>query len=123
MAERLGQKMRVAGIVLRGELPVTEWQHFLKDVTKKIGMSAVGEGAVCSYPLPNGKGGIGHSIFLPITESFLVLDTWSDHNGAFLFICSCKSFGLFAIEEVAKEYGLVALKGESRRMAAELNLM
>jgi hypothetical protein len=123
MAEELGQRMRVAGIVLRGKLPVTEWQHFLIDVTRKIGMEAVREPVVCAYPIENGKGGTGHSIFLPITESFLVLDTWSDHEGAFLFICSCRPFVLPDVDAVAAEYGLAALKGETRRMRAELNLM
>lgn len=118
----LGERMHVAGVVLRGELPVTEWQHFLTDLTVVMGMEAVGEPAVCSYPLANGKGGVGHTIFLPITESFLVVDTWSDHNGAFLFLCSCKPFSLQAVDGVAKEYGLTALKGETRRMVSELNL-
>lgn len=122
MGETLGEKMNVAGIVLRGQLPVTEWQHFLKDLTAAIGMEAVGEPAVCSYPLQNGKGGVGYTIFLPITESFLVVDTWSDHNGAFLFVCSCRSFSLQAVDDIAREYGMVALKGETRRLKSELNL-
>lgn len=123
MGEVLGQKMHVAGVVLRGELPASEWQHFLADLAVVMGMEAVGEPAVCSYPLANGKGGVGHTIFLPITESFLVVDTWSDHNGAFLFVCSCKPFALHAVESIAHEYGLLALKGETRRMRSELNLV
>jgi hypothetical protein len=101
---------------LRGELPVSEWQAFLKNLVEVIGMTAVSEPVVCSYPLPNGAGGVGHSIFVPITESFVVLDTWSDHNGAYLFVCSCKPFALHDIDSVAGDFGLIALKGETRRL-------
>lgn len=122
-SETLGQRMHVAALVLKGDLPLEEWQQLMTDVSVALGMEAVGDPVVCSYPLANGKGGVGNSIFLPITESFLVLDTWSDHNGAFLFVCSCKPFGLHAVDKVARDFGLVALKGESRRMVSELNLL
>jgi hypothetical protein len=49
---------------------------------------------------------------LPITESFLALDTWSDHDGAYLFVCSCRPFRSDDIDSGRRRlFGLVALKG------------
>ncbi len=110
----LGARMHCAGIVLHGKLPELRWIEFLNQVAKAIGMEAVGEPKVWSYPV-DGKGGSGQTILLPITESFLALDTWSDHDGAYLFVCSCRAYHTKDVDDVAIRYGLrVGLKDDKR---------
>lgn len=107
MAEVLGARMRAFGLVLRGRLDEARWSDFLLALCRAIGMEPVGQPAVWSYPL-HGKGGTGQTIMLPITESFLVVDTWSDHDGAYLFVCSCREFAMGSVLDVADEFGLRA---------------
>lgn len=107
MAEVLGARMRSFGLVLHGQLTEKQWKEFLVAVCDAIGMYPVGEPAVWTYPL-EGKGGTGQTIMLPITESFLVVDTWSDHDGAYLFVCSCREFAMGKVYDVAEEFQLKA---------------
>ncbi|WP_445222244.1 hypothetical protein ACKWRH_21555 [Bradyrhizobium sp. Pa8] len=105
MAEALGARMRSFGLVLHGMLTEAQWKEFLVAVCDAIGMYPVGEPKVWTYPL-EGKGGTGQTIMLPITESFLVVDTWSDHDGAYLFVCSCREFGMGSVFDQAESFGL-----------------
>jgi S-adenosylmethionine/arginine decarboxylase-like enzyme len=117
----LGSRMHSLGVVLRGHLPDARWLDFVQEVAKAIGMSAVDEPKVWTYPT-DGKGGTGQTIVLPITESFIVLDTWLDHSGAYLFVCSCRGYYSADVDKVAEVFGLKAsLKGDGR-FYAELNL-
>lgn len=117
----LGSRMRSFGVVLHGHLSESRWKQFLSEVALAIGMNAVADPAVWTYPI-EGKGGCGQTIVLPITESFLALDTWPDHDGAYLFVCSCRSFYGEHIDAVAKLFGLTPGQNGNDRFAAELNL-
>lgn len=119
----LGMRMHSAGVVLRGQLPELRWMELLYAVSEAIGMQAVGNPKVWTYPF-EGKGGTGQTILLPITESFLALDTWSDHNGAYLLICSCRPFDPAIVDRTAQSFGVKADQrpGASGRFYAELNL-
>ncbi len=117
----LGKRMHSAGIVLRGALPELRWLELINAIAHAIGMSPVGEPKVWTYPF-EGKGGTGQTFLLPITESFLALDTWSDHDGAYLFVCSCRHYGIAAIDAVASAYGLKISSADGARFYAELNL-
>lgn len=117
----LGRRMRTFGVVLRGALTETRWLEFLNEVATRIGMSAVSQPAVWSYPL-HGKGGNGQTMVLPITESFLALDTWLDFQGAYLLVCSCRPYDSVEIDDVAREFGLVPTRDSSGRFRAELEL-
>ncbi len=101
----LGTRMHAAGIVLHGHLDQVQWMHLLRKITFAIGMEPVGEPAIWVYPV-DGKGGSGVTMVLPITESFLALDTWSDHDGAYLFICSCRMYDVNAVNAVVVASGL-----------------
>lgn len=107
MAEVLGSRMRSFGLVLHGQLTEKQWKEFLTAVCDAIGMYPVGEPTAWTYPL-EGKGGTGQTIMLPITESFLIVDTWSDHDGAYLFVCSCREFAMGGILDVADNFSLQA---------------
>lgn len=88
--------------VLRGARPIEEWRDIVKQIVAAIGMTIAGEPAIYSYPNGDGQGGNGHSLFQPLTESFIALDTWTDHDGAYLFICSCKPFDRQPVFEVVR---------------------
>jgi hypothetical protein len=118
----LGARMHSAGIVLRGVLSPEQWLKLLADITTAIGMKPVGEPAVWTYPV-EGNGGNGQTIVQPITDSFLALDTWSDHRGAYLFVCSCRFYYTADIDAVAKRFGLEVELKPSRRFYAELQLV
>jgi S-adenosylmethionine/arginine decarboxylase-like enzyme len=117
----LGSRMHAYGVVLQGVLSGPRWIEFLQAVAQAIGMSAVAEPAVWTYPV-EGKGGTGQTIVLPITESFLALDTWADHDGAYLLVCSCRPYFSADINKVATSFGLTAELATGRRFYAELNL-
>jgi S-adenosylmethionine/arginine decarboxylase-like enzyme len=117
----LGQRMHVFAVVLRGALSEQNWLCFLHDLCETIGMAQAGAPAVWTYPM-HGKGGTGKTIVLPITESFLALDTWPDHDGAYLFVCSCKPFDLFVVNRVASKFDLAAEHDQNRRFYSELHL-
>ncbi len=122
VAPPLGSRMHSLGAVLQGSLTGERWVEFLHAVAAAIGMTAVGEPAIWNYPV-DGKGGTGQTLCLPITESFLALDTWSDHRGAYLFVCSCRSYFSADIDKVATEFGLKPQLQPGRRWYAELNLV
>jgi len=117
----LGERMHSCGIVLRGALPELHWMELLHALARAIGMTAVGQPKVWTYPIA-GKGGTGQTILLPITESFLALDTWSDHDGAYLFVCSCRQYDITAIDAVAQAFGLKTSSNSGARFYSELNL-
>lgn len=122
----LGQRMHAYGLTLRARSPqvtlsTEEWVDFLNQVTAAIGMSPVYDEKVWTYPV-DGKGGCGQTIVLPITESFLALDTWPDHRGAYLFICSCKPFDHARVQACAEAFGLAPGVEPGRHFHAELNL-
>lgn len=105
MKPALGIRMYTRGTVLVGKLHVDAWKGLLKAVTDAIGMTPAYDMACWKYPVA-GKGGTGHTIVQPITESFLCLDVWDDHNGAYLFIVSCKAFNAKNLYPVFLTFGL-----------------
>jgi S-adenosylmethionine/arginine decarboxylase-like enzyme len=117
----LGERMHAFGVVLCGWMDELRWLEFLAAVATAIGMESVGNPKVWTYPF-EGKGGTGQTILLPITESFLALDTWKDHSGAYLFICSCRPFDSRVVDRVAREFGMEPSQDHNRRFAAELHL-
>lgn len=101
----LGREMFSRAIVVRGCLTLTKWRAFLASCAKSMGMTPAGKAAVWRYPV-DGKGGNGYTIMQPITESFIALDTWPDHDGAYLFIASCRKFAVAHVTETALLFGL-----------------
>ena len=55
-------------------------------------MEAMGKAIVLPYPVL-GRGGVGFTIFQPITTSYIAFDTWPElRGGAILIVCSCRTF-------------------------------
>lgn len=97
--------MYARGFALRGRLSESMWREFLVECAQAMGMSPVAKPASWAYPI-GGAGGNGTTIVQPITESFLALDTWPDHDGAYLFVCSCKSFYPAQLRQTIALYNL-----------------
>ena len=84
------------GLSIKGDHTENGWLRFLNGITTALGMHPVGVPMIWRYPV-EGKGGNGATMVQAITDSFLALDTWPDHDGCYLFINSCK---LFAHDDV-----------------------
>ena len=87
----LGQRIWLLALSLQGSKSEEEWGTLVWDAVKLLEMDPVGQPEFRHYPI-GGKGGTGMTIFQPITESFLALDTWPDFDGAYLLVNSCKKF-------------------------------
>jgi hypothetical protein len=92
----LGRHVQVHHFVMQGRLAINQWIDFIADVIATINMESSGEPVVRQYPI-EGKGGYGATIFQAITTSYIVLDTWPHHSGAYLAIASCKPFNPVAV--------------------------
>jgi S-adenosylmethionine/arginine decarboxylase-like enzyme len=103
--EVLGRCMYQHSFTLSGVLSEDHWQLFLRTLARAMNMQAVGKPGIWSYPTA-GAGGNGQTIVQPITDSFLAVDTWPDHKGAYLVICSCHQFDPHEIILQCKEFGL-----------------
>ena len=106
LAGELGRRMFFRGIALQGDLPELGWRKFLILAAHAMGMSPVASAASWRYPLHDGAGGEGFTFLQPITESFVALDTWPAHQGAYLFICSCVPFAPDCLKALIKQSGL-----------------
>ena len=103
---KLGRRMFSQNFVLRGRLEADEWRAFLGACMTAMGMNAAGYPAAWRYPTDDGKGGHGMTICAPMTESFLVVDTWPDHDGAYLHISSCVRFDPSSLIAPVRSAGL-----------------
>lgn len=112
MDEPLGRSMHFHAFSLQGtSMPRENWRRFLDELVVTIGMTPVGAPAVWHYPTDKGFGGFGSTLVQPITESFIAVDTWPDHGGAYLIICSCRRFDAHQIKPLLKKWHL-AICGE-----------
>ena len=93
----LGRRMYSQNIVLRGRLGNIDWRVLMRTCIEAMGMKPGGAAASWFYPTDDGKGGEGATICQPMTDSFMVVDTWPDHDGAYLHISSCVRFDVSAL--------------------------
>lgn len=110
---KLGRRMYTQNYVLRGclddhptQLDGSAWKAFLIHCVAAMGMTTAGEAAVWSYPTDDGKGGEGMTVCQPMTESFIVVDTWPAHDGAYLHVSSCRKFDPSSLIEPVRAAGL-----------------
>lgn len=97
--------MHSQSLVLRGRLSDGDWKLFLAKCTEAMGMRPVCEATVWNYPI-DGRGGFGMTAFQPLTESFIAVDTWPDHDGAYLFVASCRKFDVARLADTIREFAL-----------------
>jgi hypothetical protein len=103
LTEELGKNVQCHHLSLMGAF--IDWKGFLQELASKLGLHSVGPPVEWVYPV-DGKGGMGRTIIQPITTSYLVADTWEDHNGAYLMICSCKAFDPVLVHNHCEDWSL-----------------
>lgn len=106
----LGRSMQSHSFALGGVMSSGAWYSVLSEIIDAIGMTPVYKPAIWNYPFCGG-GGNGQTIVQPITESFLALDIWPDHAGAYLVVCSCRPFDPQVIKGVLSKWK-VSVTGE-----------
>ena len=118
--EVLGTKMRIAGFGCVGTVAPERLAYLLSQIVALVAMSTGGMlPQIWSYPLPDGRGGVGQTAVQPLVESFLAMDTWPGlkHRGqrvpkVYIVLASCRPFDLDAVAGyLAKEIGPVMRQG------------
>ena len=105
MTDQLGERLYIVALSVKGDLSEDVCMGVIDRVIEKIGMTKAPGASISHYPV-EGKGGLGFTLFQPITESFIAFDVWSALNGGYLVICSCKEFLIQDVAEVIESFGL-----------------
>lgn len=110
-----GKNMHVRMFSLSGRCCVDNIKKMIAAITGAIGMNTEGMApGIWRYPAA-GLGGVGHTIVQPITESFIAVDSWDDHNGLYLLIVSCREFeDDDLLEQTISEFYKIEQKEKSR---------
>lgn len=114
----LGEEMNVAVIAILDRLDEIGAKRLHEQVIAKVNMTPVLRPAVWRYPILDNVGGVGETIVQPfvyaqpLAESISmnlpgvsVTDTWHEHNGFFLILCSCRPFNLKRLVRYLKKRG------------------
>ena len=72
----------------RGVIPKQDVEYAAKSIINFIGMTAARDGRVDDYPYQN-AGGTGYTGFFPLTESYLIMDAYSNLNETEILISTC----------------------------------
>lgn len=88
MNQILGTNKKKFVFSCRGVVPIAEVAYAAKNIIGFIGMNSARPGRVDAYPYENG-GGIGYTGFFPLTESYLIMDAYSDLNETEVLISTC----------------------------------
>ena len=106
MNQTLGTNLFISGYCVRGHFSPQEIEARLIHLIEQIKMETGGMPAdVRIYPL-NDKGGVGSTVFQPLTDSAsmglapggaMIGDTWHDHDHTFFLIASCKTYDFRAV--------------------------
>lgn len=113
----LGLKVQVYGAAIH---PVPKYvARFTSELVKVLGMEEAHDPKTYRYPTSGGAGGDGVTHIQPITDSFIVVDTWNLHSGAYLHVCSCKPFSVAKLIAWLQEGGYRIVKGVTYSLAFE----
>ena len=112
---KLGEKMDVVGFAVKGNTSFFEGRMLVELVVHALGMNKVHQPTYYKYPV-DGAGGVGFTYIQPISESFVALDSWPDHKGAYLVICSCKPVDVNLVKKVLGQEGYTIKKSFNTEM-------
>lgn len=102
----LGRKLYITMYTLGGQADAELCQRLNAAIAIAIAidMDMAGlESATWHYPL-EGRGGVGFTMVQPITTSYMVWDTWPDHNAAYFQVVSCKPYCPEVIDRIFLSY-------------------
>jgi hypothetical protein len=105
--EILGDRLFVSSYSIQGALEIADACTLIQSVVDAINMTPAHNRTVCQYPVGESLGGIGFTVFQPITESFLVLDAWPKATAphAYLVIGSCKPYASAQVVQAIQDAG------------------
>lgn len=101
----LGSRLLLAGFAVKGKVDPLVAHNILRACIQAMDVKSVHTSCLYNYPA-DGKGGTGFTLIQPITESFLAVDSWPDHGGAYVVLASCKWFDPQAVKQVIIDMGL-----------------
>ena len=102
--QELGTQLNVCCLSLKGDSSIDACLALIDKVVDAIGMTKAQDATCYHYPFMN-KGGTGTTIVQPITESFLVVDSWVDFDGIYLLVASCKDYDEDVLRDTVKANG------------------
>lgn len=105
MIKNLGEEMNILVLAVLDPLDEAGAKRLHEIVIAEVNMTPVLQPAVWRYPILGDIGGVGETIVQPfvyaqpLAESISmnlpgvsVSDTWHEHKGFFLILCSCRPF-------------------------------
>ena len=111
----LGLEMHVAVFAILDAIDEAGAARLTRLVIERVGMTPVLKPAVWRYPLPHsqGIGGVGETAVQPFVMaqplaeslSLAVTDTWHEHRGFYLILCSCRPFNATGLWRWLKKRG------------------
>jgi hypothetical protein len=101
---KLGERLDVVMLTLKGDSSMKSCVTLANELVIVLGMNKVHEPTFYKYPV-NGQGGFGFTFIQPISESFIAIDSWSDFEGVYLLICSCKTVNLNKVSKKVRKLG------------------
>ena len=82
-----------------------------------IDMKPVGSPIIYCYPLDHSGGGVGVTVFQPIAESYIAMDTYPEKRHANFHIYSCKEFNDAQVMVFIKKHfeGIIDINYQSKK--------
>ena len=114
--KRLGESVLTACLTIQDAPSPDDADVVLSALIDALGMTRASGRKLCFYPNNAGAGGNGFTLFQPITESFIVVDTWPDHSGWYLHICSCRPFDMGRVLSVLGDFRYEVMDYHSKEM-------
>lgn len=101
---QLGERLDVVMLTIKGDSSKKSCVNLVEEIIVALKMHKVHKPIFYDYPI-NDKGGVGYTYISPISESFVLIDVWSDFKGAYLILCSCKTICLNRISKKIRSCG------------------
>jgi hypothetical protein len=107
--KKLGSRLYRADFRVRAVLPAAECAEKLQKAVRFVKMTPMPEYlSTILFPLADGQGGQGYTIFLPLVESYIVADAWPEMGHIFISLASCRPFNARSLAiMLRREFGPV----------------
>ncbi len=101
---KLGERLDVVTFTIKGDTSKFGCIKLIDEIIVSLGMHKVHSPTCYKYPVGE-AGGLGFTFIQPITESFIAFDSWSDFEGAYLILCSCKTINIPRVKKKIRAMG------------------
>ena len=100
-----GSCMHISGFALLGKVDDVLCLKINKEMIEKIEMHPTNLPAtIWKFPTHDGKGGDGATVVESLTESFVAWDYWTQLEGTYFFLVSCKKYDILMKYFEIKDY-------------------